>query len=74
MTKGSIWVPHQGNSCTAGRILLVVRLLDVLRTRQWAMVIADQEFIGQAWCSFMLWKRIQQCVHIRENTPISVKC
>ena len=67
-----VWtvLPHQGNSCTAARILLVARLLKVLPAQRWAVLIADREFIGQEWCRFLRWKRIRQCLRIRENTRI----
>ena len=67
-----VWsiLSHQGNSCTAARILLVARLLKVLPPRRWAVVIADREFIGREWCSFLRWKRIRQCIRIRENTRL----
>ncbi|GGM18344.1 hypothetical protein GCM10010841_28060 [Deinococcus aerophilus] len=67
-----VWsmLPHQGNSCTAARILLVARLLKVLPARRWAVVIADREFVGREWCSFLRWKRIRHCIRIRENTRI----
>ncbi|AFD27795.1 Transposase, IS4 (plasmid) [Deinococcus gobiensis I-0] len=67
-----VWsiLPHQGNSCTAARILLVARLLKVLPARRWTVLIADREFVGQEWCSFLRWKRIRQCLRIRENTRV----
>ncbi len=67
-----VWsiLPHQGNSSTAARILLVARLLKVLPARRWAVLIADREFVGLEWCSFLRWKRIRQCLRIRENTRI----
>lgn len=67
-----VWsiLPHQGNSSTAARILLVSRLLQVLPARRWSVLIADREFVGQEWCSFLRWKRIRQCLRIRENTRV----
>lgn len=67
-----VWsiLPHQGNSSTAARILLVARLLKVLPAKRWTVLIADREFIGQEWCSFLRWKRIRQCLRIRENTRL----
>ena len=55
-----VWrvLPHQGNSCTAARLLLVARLLKVLPARRWAVVIAHREPTLQAWCSYLRWKRI----------------
>nr|WP_043804837.1 transposase [Deinococcus gobiensis] len=68
-----VWsmLPHQGNCCTAARILLVARLLKVLPARRWAVVIADREFVGRAWCAFLRWKRIRQCIRLRKNTRIA---
>ncbi|GGL88005.1 hypothetical protein GCM10010840_27570 [Deinococcus aerolatus] len=34
------------------------------------MLIADGEFVGQEWCSFLRWKPIRQCVCLWENTRI----
>ena len=67
-----VWsiLPHQGNSSTAARILLVARLLKVLPAKRWTVLIADREFVGQEWCSFLRWKRIRQCLRIRENTRV----
>lgn len=67
-----VWtvLPHQGNSCTAARMLLVARLLKVLPAKRWSVLIADREFIGQEWCCFLRWKRLRQCLRIRENTRI----
>ncbi|WP_428194488.1 IS4 family transposase [Deinococcus saxicola] len=68
-----VWtvLPHQGNSCTAARILLVARLLKVLPAKRWSVLIADREFIGQEWCGFLRWKRIRHCLRIRENTRVN---
>ena len=55
----------------AARILLVARLLKVLPARRWTVLIADREFVGQEWCNFLRWKRIRQCLCIRENTRIA---
>ncbi len=67
-----VWLilPHQGNSSTAARILLVARLLGVFPAKRWSVLIADREFIGQEWCQFLRWKRIRYCLRIRENTRI----
>ncbi|UBV45560.1 IS4 family transposase (plasmid) [Deinococcus taeanensis] len=67
-----VWsiLPHQRNSSTAARILLVARLLKVLPARRWAALIADREFVGQEWCTFLRWKRIRQCMRIRKNTRV----
>ncbi len=50
-----VWtvLPHQRNSCTVARILLVTRLLQVLPAKRWAVLIADREFVGHEWCRFL---------------------
>ena len=67
-----VWsiLPHPGNNCTAARILLVARLLKVLPSRRWAVLIANREFVGREWCSFLRWKRIWHCICIQESTRI----
>ena len=67
-----VWsiLPHQGNSCTAARSFLVARLLKVVPARRWAVLIADRDFVGQEWCTFLRWKRIRLCLRLRENTRI----
>ena len=67
-----VWtvLPHQGNSSSAARILLVSRLLKVLPAKRWAVLIADREFVGKEWCLYLLWKGIKRCFRIKENTRI----
>ena len=48
----------------------MTRLLKVLPARQRAVVTAGRKFIGREWCSFLRWKRIRQCMRIRENIRI----
>ncbi len=63
-------LPHQGNSCGAARILLVAQLLKVLPAKRWAVLIADREFVGKAWCVYLRWRGIRRCFRIKENTRI----
>lgn len=63
-------LPHQGNSHTGARILLIAKLLQVLPAKRWAVLIADREFIGEDWCSFLRWKKLRMCLRIKENTRI----
>jgi len=67
-----IWtvLPHQGNSSSAARILLVARLLKILPAKRWAVLIADREFVGKEWCTYLRWKGIKRCFRIKENTRI----
>lgn len=63
-------LPHGGNSDMRGRMLLVGLLLKRLPARRWAVLIADREFIGQEWFSFLRDRKIRRCIRIRENTLI----
>ena len=67
-----VWtvLPHQGNSCSAARILLVAQLLKVLPAKRWAVLIADREFVGKEWCDYLRWRGIKRCFRIKENTRI----
>jgi len=67
-----VWtvLPHQGNSSSAARILLVNRLLKVLPAKRWAVIIADREFVGKEWCAWLSWKGLKRCFRIKENTRI----
>lgn len=65
-----IWkvLPHGGNSDMRARMLLVGLLLKRLPARRWAVLIADREFIGQEWFSFLRDRKIRRCIRIREDT------
>nr|WP_189012017.1 transposase [Deinococcus malanensis] len=67
-----VWsiLPHQGNSSTAARILLPRSPAQRAACQALGVLIADREFVGQEWCNFLRWKRIRQCLRIRENTRI----
>lgn len=61
-------LPHGGNSDTRARMLLVGLLLKRLPARRWAVLVADREFVGQEWFSFLRDRLIKRCIRIRENT------
>ncbi|GAA5504376.1 IS4 family transposase ISDge11 [Deinococcus xinjiangensis] len=63
-------LPHGGNSDMRTRMFLVGTLLRHLPARRWAVLIADREFIGQEWFSFLRDRGIKRCIRIRENTLI----
>lgn len=65
-----IELDHGGNSHTYARIWLVSKLLKRLPAQRWAVVIADREFVGKEWLTFLKWKKIKRCIRIRENTAI----
>ncbi|SMB84305.1 IS4 family transposase [Deinococcus hopiensis] len=63
-------LPHGGNSDMRVRMLLVGLLLKRLPARRWAVLIADREFVGQEWFSFLRARQIKRCIRIRENTVL----
>lgn len=72
VTLPLVWValPHGGNSDSAARMRLVARLLQDLPACRWKALVADREFIGQAWFTFLRERRIPRCVRLRENTRL----
>ena len=72
VTLPLVWValPHGGNSDSAARMRLVARLLQHLPARRWKALVADREFIGQAWFTFLRERRIPRCIRLRENTRL----
>lgn len=61
-------LPHSGNSHSEGRMALVARLLKVIPAKRWRVLIADREFIGEAWFEFLRRKNIKRCIRIKETT------
>lgn len=72
MTLPLVWaaLPHGGNSDSAVRMRLVARLLRHLPARRWKALVADREFIGQQWFTFLRQRRIPRCIRLRENTRL----
>lgn len=63
-------LPHGGNTDMRVRMLLVGLLLKRLPARRWAVLIADREFVGREWFSFLRDRQIKRCLRIRENTVL----
>jgi hypothetical protein len=57
-----------GNSSMAERIRLMNALLRVLPKSRIAVFIADREFIGADWLSYLRLQGIQRCIRIRQNS------
>jgi hypothetical protein len=55
-------------SSGTAQLLLVVRLLKVLPAKCRAELIADREFVGKTWCSYLRWKGVKRCFRIEEST------
>lgn len=63
-------LPHGGSSEMRARMFLVGQLLKRLPARRWAVLIADREFVGQEWFTFLQDRKIRRCIRIRENTVL----
>lgn len=72
VTLPLVWeaLPHGGNSNSAARMRLVARLLTYLPAKRWKALVADREFIGQEWFTFLRERRIPRCIRVRENTRL----
>lgn len=67
-----VWtaLPHDGNSKTEVRLELVKRLLKALPARRWEGLVADREFIGGAWFTFLREQGIKRAIRIRKNAVV----
>lgn len=61
-------LPHGGSSEMRARMFVVGQLLKRLPARRWAVLIADREFVGQEWFTFLRDRGIKRCIRIREST------
>lgn len=59
---------HGGNSRSDLRIVLVGRLLGSIPAKRWRVLIADREFVGEAWFEFLRRKQIKRCIRVKETT------
>ena len=61
-------LPKFGNSDTAERIALVKRFIAQFGPEKLAGLLADREFIGDAWLGWLLQENIPFCIRIKRNT------
>lgn len=67
-----IWTPldQAGNSHRYARMWLVLKLLQALPAKRWLGLVADREFIGAEWFSFLRRKGIKRAIRIRHSDLI----
>ncbi|AFZ66657.1 IS4 family transposase [Deinococcus peraridilitoris] len=67
-----VWMalPHGGSSDTGVRERLVAQLLKVLPAKRWRVLVADREFVGAAWFTFLRRRGIKRCLRIRGDARI----
>ena len=64
-------LPKQGNSHTSERIALMEQVLLVLSADRIQALVADREFIGHQWFSWLKQQRIRFAIRIRENALVA---
>jgi hypothetical protein len=66
------WValPHGGCSDSATRERLVARLLKRLPALRWKALVADREFFGHEWFTFLRQRGIRRVIRIRADTVV----
>jgi len=60
-------LPKKGNSNGAERIDLLRSFIDVFGVERIACLMADREFIGKAWISYLIRHKIPFFIRIKEN-------
>ena len=65
-----ICLDKQGNSNTKERIAFFKRFFEIVDRQQIAYLLADREFIGEAWFGYII-NQIPIRIRIKENTQIS---
>jgi len=63
-------LPKAGNSNTAERIALMERFLALFGRKRIAALLADREFVGQAWFEYLQRQDIAFRIRIKHNTLI----
>jgi hypothetical protein len=58
----------KGNSNTQERIDLMTEFVDLFGADSILYLCADREFIGKTWFQWLMQKRIDFCIRMRENT------
>jgi hypothetical protein len=68
-----IWdlLPKRGNSNTAERIALLKRFTEQFGKKRIACLLADREFVGNAWFSWLRSEGISFCIRIKSNSQTS---
>lgn len=67
-----VWVAldHGGCSDSATRERLVARLLRSLPAKRWKALVADREFVGRSWFTFLQKRKIRRVIRLRADTVV----
>ncbi len=61
----------KGTSSTKERIAIITRFIDTFGKKNIAGILADREFIGGAWISWLLKNNIPFCIRIKKASKIT---
>jgi hypothetical protein len=67
------YLPKKGNSNTAERIALIDRFIAIFGVDKIECLLADREFCGQEWTSYLIENKIKFRIRIKVNTCINRK-
>jgi hypothetical protein len=67
------YLPKKGNSNTAERIALIDRFIAIFGVDKIECLLADREFFGQEWTSYLIENKIKFRIRIKVNTCINRK-
>jgi len=67
------YLPKKGNSNTAERIALIDRFIAIFGVDKIECLLADLEFCGQEWTSYLIENKIKFRIRIKVNTCINRK-
>lgn len=60
-------LPKRGNSDTAERVELMQRFITLFGREKISCVLADREFVGDEWFSWLFKEQISFCIRIKNN-------
>lgn len=65
-----VWtlLSKRGNSNTQERIDMMKQLFDLLGKQRIAGILADREFVGREWFSWLKQEQVAFCIRIKKNT------
>ncbi len=64
-------LPHGGASAQRDRQQLLSRVLAVAGNRRVSGLLADREFVGKTWFSFLAQHQIAPCIRLRANSKMN---
>lgn len=60
-------LPHKGNSATKHRKAILKRFIDLFGKEVIKYFLADREFIGEEWFSYLMEEKIPFCIRVKKD-------